>query len=51
MTDATITITSLGERSVESLYGIIYPPQLALVGIGAIVERAWVVDGKSCSDV
>jgi pyruvate dehydrogenase E2 component (dihydrolipoamide acetyltransferase) len=46
MTDATITITSLGERGVESVYGIIYPPQLALVGFGAIVERAWVVDGQ-----
>ena len=46
MTDATITITSLGERGVESVYGIIYPPQLALVGFGAIVERAWVVDGN-----
>jgi pyruvate dehydrogenase E2 component (dihydrolipoamide acetyltransferase) len=46
MTDATITITSLGERGVESVYGIIYPPQLALVGFGAIVERPWVIDGQ-----
>ena len=46
MTDPTITVTSLGERGVESVYGIIYPPQLALVGFGAIVERPWVVDGQ-----
>ena len=46
MTDPTITVTSLGERGVESVYGIIYPPQLALVGFGAIVERPWVVDGN-----
>ena len=46
MTDPTITVTSLGERGVESVYGIIYPPQLALVGFGAIVERPWVVDGE-----
>jgi len=46
MTDATITITSLGERGVEAVYGIIYPPQLALVGFGTIVERPWVVDGR-----
>ena len=46
MTDATITVTSLGERGVESVYGIIYPPQLALVGFGAVVERPWVVDGQ-----
>jgi len=46
MTDATITITSLGERGVDAVYGIIYPPQLALVGFGTTVERPWVVDGQ-----
>jgi pyruvate dehydrogenase E2 component (dihydrolipoamide acetyltransferase) len=45
MTDPTVTLTSLGERGVESVYGIIYPPQLALVGFGRIVERPWVVAG------
>ncbi len=43
MTEATITVTSLGERGVESVFGIIYPPQLALVGFGKVVERPWVV--------
>jgi pyruvate dehydrogenase E2 component (dihydrolipoamide acetyltransferase) len=46
MTDATITVTSLGERGVEAVYGIIYPPQLALVGFGTLVERPWVVAGQ-----
>jgi pyruvate dehydrogenase E2 component (dihydrolipoyllysine-residue acetyltransferase) len=46
MTDPTITVTSLGERGVESLFGIIYPPQLALVGFGKVAERPWVVDGR-----
>lgn len=46
MTDPTVTITSLGERGVESVFGIIYPPQLALVGFGKIVDRPWVVDGQ-----
>ena len=46
MTDPTITITSLGERGVESVFGIIYPPQLALVGFGKLVERPWVLDGR-----
>ena len=46
MTDPTITVTSLGERGVEVVYGIIYPPQLALVGFGTIVERPWVVAGQ-----
>lgn len=45
MSDPTITVTSLGERGVESLYGIIYPPQVAIVGIGKAVVRPWVVDG------
>jgi pyruvate dehydrogenase E2 component (dihydrolipoamide acetyltransferase) len=46
MTDPTITITSLGERGVESVFGIIYPPQLALVGFGKLVERPWILDGR-----
>jgi pyruvate dehydrogenase E2 component (dihydrolipoamide acetyltransferase) len=46
MTDPTVTITSLGERGVESVFGIIYPPQLALVGFGKLVERPWVLEGR-----
>lgn len=44
LSDPTITVTSLGEQGVETAYGIIYPPQVALVGFGKIVERPWVVD-------
>lgn len=43
--DPTITVTSLGERGVDVLYGIIYPPQVAIVGFGKVVQRPWVVDG------
>jgi pyruvate dehydrogenase E2 component (dihydrolipoamide acetyltransferase) len=43
--DATITTTSLGEQGVESVFGVIYPPQVALVGFGKIVERPWAVKG------
>jgi pyruvate dehydrogenase E2 component (dihydrolipoyllysine-residue acetyltransferase) len=43
--DATITVTSLGEEGVETVFGIIYPPQVALVGFGKIVERPWARDG------
>jgi len=46
MSDATITVTSLGEQGVETVFGVIYPPQVALVGLGRIVERPWVVDGQ-----
>jgi len=45
LTDPTITITSMGERGVETVFGIIYPPQVALVGFGKIVERPWAVNG------
>jgi pyruvate dehydrogenase E2 component (dihydrolipoamide acetyltransferase) len=45
MADPTITVSSLGERGVEALYGVIYPPQVAIVGFGKVVVRPWVVDG------
>lgn len=41
----TISITNLGDRGVRALYGVIYPPQVAIVGVGAITERPWAVDG------
>jgi len=45
ISDPTITVSSLGERGVEALYGIIYPPQVALVGFGKAVQRPWVAGG------
>jgi pyruvate dehydrogenase E2 component (dihydrolipoamide acetyltransferase) len=45
LTDATITASSLGDQGVESILGVIYPPQVALVGFGRIVERPWAVAG------
>jgi len=45
ISDPTITVSSLGERGVEALYGIIYPPQVAIIGFGKTVVRPWVVDG------
>lgn len=44
--DATITVTSLGDRGVDLLYGVINPPQVAIVGFGSTSERPWVHDGK-----
>ncbi|MFZ3035060.1 MAG: dihydrolipoamide acetyltransferase family protein [Parvibaculum sp.] len=35
MSDPTITVTSLGERGVDSMFGVIYPPQVAIIGFGA----------------
>jgi pyruvate dehydrogenase E2 component (dihydrolipoamide acetyltransferase) len=45
LSDPTITVTSLGDQGVETVFGIVYPPQVAIVGFGRIAERAWVVDG------
>ncbi len=47
--DATITVTSLGDQGVDAVYGLIYPPQVALVGFGRIAERPWSVDGQVVS--
>jgi pyruvate dehydrogenase E2 component (dihydrolipoamide acetyltransferase) len=42
----TIILTSLGDASVDAVFPIIQPPQVAIVGAGAVVERPWAVDGK-----
>jgi pyruvate dehydrogenase E2 component (dihydrolipoamide acetyltransferase) len=46
LADSTITVTSLGEQGVEAVYGVIYPPQVALVGFGKVVERPWCANGQ-----
>ena len=46
MTDPTITVTNLGDQGVDSVFGVIYAPQVALVGFGRIAERAWAQDGR-----
>jgi pyruvate dehydrogenase E2 component (dihydrolipoamide acetyltransferase) len=46
MSDATITVTNLGDLGVDSTFAIIYPPQVAIVGFGRIVERPWVADRR-----
>jgi pyruvate dehydrogenase E2 component (dihydrolipoamide acetyltransferase) len=45
LSNPTITVTSLGERGAETVIGVIYPPQVATIGFGRIVERPWAVDG------
>jgi pyruvate dehydrogenase E2 component (dihydrolipoamide acetyltransferase) len=49
LSDPTITVTSLGDQGVEAVFGIIYPPQVALVGFGKIVERPWSSEGQIVS--
>jgi pyruvate dehydrogenase E2 component (dihydrolipoamide acetyltransferase) len=45
ISDPTITVTSLGETGAEAVYGLIYPPQVALVGFGRLSDRVVPVDG------
>lgn len=45
MTEATITVTNLGQRGVPVVQPLVVPPQVAIVGFGRVAERAWVVDG------
>ena len=49
LSDPTVTVTSLGEQGVEAVFGIIYPPQVALVGFGKVVERPWSAEGQIVS--
>lgn len=45
MSDPSITITNLGDQGVDTVFGVIYPPQVALVGFGKPVQRVCAVDG------
>jgi pyruvate dehydrogenase E2 component (dihydrolipoamide acetyltransferase) len=44
MSDPTITVTNLGDQGVDSVFGVIYPPQVALVGFGKPAQRVSVID-------
>jgi pyruvate dehydrogenase E2 component (dihydrolipoamide acetyltransferase) len=46
MSQATITVTNLGDQGTEAVYGVIYPPQVALVGLGRIADRPWAEAGE-----
>jgi pyruvate dehydrogenase E2 component (dihydrolipoamide acetyltransferase) len=46
LSDSTITVTNIGEQGAETVYGVIYPPQVALVGFGRVYEGVSVLDGR-----
>lgn len=46
LTEPSITVTNLGDQGVRAVFGIIQPPQLALVGFGRPELRPLVVDGE-----
>jgi pyruvate dehydrogenase E2 component (dihydrolipoyllysine-residue acetyltransferase) len=45
LSDSTITVTNLGDLGVETVFGVIYPPQVALVGFGRLREEPWAENG------
>jgi len=45
MSDPTITVTNLGDDSADAVFGVIYPPQVAILGFGTPRERPWAEDG------
>jgi pyruvate dehydrogenase E2 component (dihydrolipoamide acetyltransferase) len=46
LSDATITLTNLGELGVEEAFAVIHPPQVAIVAFGRVMLRPWVVNGR-----
>lgn len=45
LSQPSISVSNLGDQGVESVLGVIYPPQVALIGFGAVTPRPWAVDG------
>jgi pyruvate dehydrogenase E2 component (dihydrolipoamide acetyltransferase) len=45
VSEATLTVTNLGDAGVETVLGVIHPPQVALVGFGRVTERPWAEGG------
>jgi len=45
LSQPSISVSNLGDQGVESVIGVIYPPQVALIGFGAVIPRPWAVDG------
>lgn len=45
LSDSTITITNLGEGGADVVYGIIYPPQVAIIGFGSSSDQPFSENG------
>ncbi|MFV5695850.1 dihydrolipoamide acetyltransferase family protein [Flavobacterium sp. LB3P122] len=55
LSDSTITLTSIGDDGANTVFGVIYPPQVALIGFGSISEQPFAENGmigiRSCVSV
>ena len=45
LSEGTLTVTNLGDLGVDRVFGVIYPPQVALVGFGRVHERPTATQG------
>jgi len=46
LTGGTFTVNNYGVFGVDGSAAIINPPEVAILGIGRIIERPWIVDGQ-----
>ncbi|ROV58060.1 2-oxo acid dehydrogenase subunit E2 [Vibrio ponticus] len=45
VSQGTITVSSIGERGADSIIGVIYPPQVAIIGLGQLRQTPVVSNG------
>ncbi|MDX5478033.1 MAG: 2-oxo acid dehydrogenase subunit E2, partial [Cyclobacteriaceae bacterium] len=45
ISQSTFTITSLGDGGAEKVFGLIYPPQVGIVGFGEISDQPFAENG------
>jgi len=45
LSESTITLTNLGDGGADVVFGVIYPPQVAIVGFGGIMEQPVAING------
>lgn len=38
LTEGTVTVTNIGDSGVDEVYGVIFPPQVAIIGFGRVAQ-------------
>ena len=44
--DATVTLSNIGDRGSDQIFGIIFPPQVAIIGVGRVLQKPVVIDAQ-----
>jgi len=45
LSDSTVTITNIGDGGADTVFGVIYPPQVAIIGFGSVSEQPFAENG------